>query len=143
MDKLSGKVAEQTREEWRELGFYYISSEEQKTWTLHGSRKGLLNLSRLVKEFASLDLPFGTHKHLMPHWYLTLTSDDNFTVNSRGISGTPRQLNEFAEIFSKRVQQSSLGVSEYISAKILSSDYSIEFMVHGDSFDPSSKDPQL
>ena len=109
MNKLSGKAAELTRQEWRDLGFYYISSTEQQKWILHGSKVGLLNLCKLVEEFAAKNHPLGEHDHLLPHWYLTLTSCDTFSINSRGISGTPKQLNEFAKIFTKSVQNSSKG----------------------------------
>ena len=143
MNKLSGKAAELTRQEWRDLGFYYISSTEQQKWILHGSKVGLLNLCKLVEEFAAKNHPLGEHDHLLPHWYLTLTSCDTFSINSRGISGTPKQLNEFAKIFTKSVQNSSKGTTSLLSKDVFSSEYAIEYTVHGDNYDPSSKDPQL
>lgn len=143
MDKLSGKAAELTRQEWRDLGFHYVSNTEKQKWILHGSKSGLLNLCKLIEEFAARILQFGEHEHLMPHWYLTLTSSDSFSINSRGISGTPEQLNQFSKIFSQSVQASDLEITSCLPKEVFDSEYAIEYTVHGESYDPSSQDPQL
>lgn len=143
MDKLSGKAAELTRAEWRELGFYYVSHDGEQKWELHGSKSGLFNLSELLRNFANDNREYGDHEHLLPHWYFTLTASDAFAIDARGISGTPEQLRNFATYFNGKVLSSANSSTVCVSKEIFNTDYSIEFTVHGDNFDPSSKDPQL
>lgn len=143
MDKLSGKAADLTRAEWRELGFYYVSHEGEKNWELHGSKNGLLKLCALIKKFADENRVYGDHEHLLPHWYLTLTAINSFTIDERGIGGTPEQLRNFANFFQSKVFSSKVGSTDSVSKETFSTDYSIEYTVQGDNFDPSSQDPQL
>ncbi len=143
MNKLSGKAAELTKSEWRDLGFYYISHEDKRTWELHGSQKGLINLCSLLREFADADYKLCHHEHLLPHWYLTITLTDSFAINERGIEGTSRQLNEFADTLEHEFSEAVIHVISTISKCAYETEYKIEYTVHGDDFDPSLKDPQL
>ena len=143
MNKLSGNAADLTRAEWCELGFYYVSLEGEKKWELHGSKHGLLKLCALVNKFADENREYGDHQHLLPHWYLALTAIDSFTIDERGIGGTPEQLRNFANFFQNKVFSAKVGSTDSVSKETFSTDYSIEYTVQGDNFDPSSQDPQL
>jgi len=97
----------------------------------------------LIKKFADENRVYGDHEHLLPHWYLTLTAIDSFTIDERGIGGTPEQLRNFANFFQSKVFSSKVGSTDSVSKETFSTDYSIEYTVQGDNFDPSSQDPQL
>ncbi|MBT1449790.1 hypothetical protein KJ365_02775 [Glaciecola sp. XM2] len=143
MNKLSDKIADLTREEWKNLGFYYISDQANEKWELHGSRTGLSNLCNLLRKFASENREYGDHEHLMPHWYLTFTSLEDFSINKRDIGGKPEQLMRFANFFEKEVSDCRQGATVTVPKDAFNTDYEITFTVHRDNFDPSSKDPQL
>ena len=91
MERLSGRVAEVTRQEWRDLGFYYLSDDNTCEWHLYGSREGLLRLSEMLERYAAdpMHAPSPEHKHLGPHCYFTLTNGPGPRLDGRGIWGQP------------------------------------------------------
>lgn len=56
---------EQTKEEWREFGFFYDYDEKNSCWRLVGSRKGLLKFCDILNEYANdeRNAPLSEHEH--------------------------------------------------------------------------------
>jgi hypothetical protein len=61
-----------TREEWRELGFFYDPDDRAKTWTLTGSRLGLRRFVECLLEYAADpgNAMQSEHQHYGPYMYL-------------------------------------------------------------------------
>jgi len=143
MDKLTGKVAEMTRKEWRDLGFFYVSSESNKAWSLHGSQNGLLNLAGEIRTFCGKNEIFGEHEHLLPHWYLTLTFDEHLDINGRGIQGRKSDFLALASNIEKVLFDCKIGDTIDVSEFIDNSSYKMVLSICEAKFDPSTLDPQL
>ena len=45
---MDSETQDHTREEWRELGFFYDRDDDAKEWRLRGSRDGLRRFARLA-----------------------------------------------------------------------------------------------
>ena len=146
MEKLSGRVAEMTRQEWREFGVYYISDDEAREWHLHGSASGLVRLAEALQRYAgdpNHAAPF-EHVHLGPHCYLTVTTWPEPRLDSRGIWGQLHDFERLAGTLRNLLVSSSPGQTHYIREQFVSSaEYSIVLHVESESFDPASLDPQL
>lgn len=143
MNKLSGKVADLTRQEWQELGFFYDIDEDDSRWDLHGSKSGLLNLPKEIRAFTNKSEVYGEHEHLLPHWYLTISYDEVADINKRGIQGKKADLLALADYLEKTISSSTEKSTIEAHLCITPTNFKMLLHVHGDSFDPSSLDPQL
>lgn len=146
MEKLSGRVAEMTRQEWRDFGVYYISDDKAQEWHLHGSAAGLVGLAETLERYARGPnrADQSEHEHLGPHWYLTLTTWPEPRLDGRGIWGQPHDFKRLADILRSTLGSSSPGQTHRIREQFASStQYSLVLHVESDSFDPASLDPQL
>ncbi|TKB45295.1 Imm32 family immunity protein [Thalassotalea mangrovi] len=144
MDKLSGKLAELTSNEWRELGFFYTINETQSEWVLTGSKLGLKNFSDLLHQFSLKEESHGDHFHIEPHWYLTLTSSDEPMIDKRGVWGRPSDFSALAKLISDKLEISSPNDSIVIKNEYApKAEYSLVIHVKKQDFDPATLDPQL
>lgn len=143
MKKLSPKLQEMTKEEWRELGFYYISDDDKGRWDLHGSVNGLSNLISLIESFLAQDEVLGKHEHLLPHWYLTFEFTKAGDVSKRGLVGSKRDFQALNSFLRKQFEEAQKGDVIDLHRFYQSPSYKMFLHIHGDSFDPSSMDPQL
>ena len=84
------ELSEQTKDEWRELGFFYNYDEGKSCWQLIGSRPGLLNFCDILNEYADdkRDAPLSDHEHYGPYWYLTFITWKKPQITSYGVFGT-------------------------------------------------------
>lgn len=89
MEPLSALAAEATRQDWRELGFFYPSDDFGQVWHLHGSREGLGKFADRLESCArSSDVALNRgHEHLGPHCYLALTAWTHADIDRSGIRG--------------------------------------------------------
>ncbi len=146
MEKLSDRVAEMTRQEWRDFGVYYLSDDKAGEWHLHGGTSGLIRLVEALERYAgnpSRAAP-SEHEHLGPHWYLTLTTWPEPRLDARGIWGQPHDFERLAGILRGVLGASSPGQVHYIREQFApSAHYSLILHVESESFDPASLDPQL
>ena len=143
MEKLKGKVAKLTVEEWKELGFFYSSDDDKKRWDLYGSLSGVARLSEKLNSFLERDEKFGEHEHFLPHWYLTIEYDETPDIKKRGILGRKLDflklrdyLNSISNNFSS---QSCVSIHDCFEE----TSYEMFFHIEDDDFDPSSMDWQL
>jgi hypothetical protein len=145
MEKLSGRVAEITRQEWRELGVHYSSDDNTKEWHLHGSKSGLIRFAKKLEWFArNQNRALSEHVHLGPHSYLTLTTWPEPRLDDRGIWGQPDDFDRLADIFVGVLDSSSPRQTHCIREQFASSaQYILVLHIEAESFDPASLDPQL
>ena len=143
MEKLSGKVADMTRNEWKELGFFYYSDDSEKRWDLYGSQSGIVRLSEEISDFISRDEIFGEHQHLLPHWYLTIEYDEVPDINKRGIVGRKVDLLKVRDFLNSAQNNSSPRSCVAIHSCFDQTTYKMYFHIEQDDFDPSSMDWQL
>ena len=146
MEKLSGRVAEMTRQEWRDFGVYYISDDEERAWHLHGSKDRLLHFADLLDRYSAnpARAAVSEHEHLGPHWYLTLTTHPEARLDGRGIWGQPTDFERLARLLRNAVGQATPGQACRIREQYVpNAEYDLILHVESDSFDPSSLDPQL
>lgn len=136
-------IVEHTKEDWRELGFYYSFEKEEKTWLLQGSAQGLSNLGRELREFATGGqyTELGDHEHLGPYMYLTVITSEEPQITDYGLFGSKDDLIRLSEIIEVRLKRSKVG-----DIVIIDSEYSItneavlRMEIKEDGFDPTRAD---
>jgi hypothetical protein len=65
-------VKDDTRREWRELGFFYDRDDVSKEWRLVGSREGLRHFAGLLRAYVAdpRNEMKSEHEHYGPYMYL-------------------------------------------------------------------------
>jgi hypothetical protein len=145
-EKLPPEVAAQTRQEWRELGFFYFSDDEHREWHLIGSAAGLLKFADLLEDYSSReqnDKP-SEHDHFGPHMYLEVMTWPYAGIDGHSIHGPLPELTRLAAIVRRSLRDAGspqkIRIREEYSP---AAEYSLVLDVRDDSFDPASADPQL
>ncbi len=138
---------EQTKQEWRDLGFFYERDDEAQIWKFVGSKAGLLSFAKALRSYASAtesnDSP-GEHQHYGPYWYLTVTTWTEAEIVNRGICGPLDDLARLAGIIEAKVAATQPGSSISIGDEFATrSSYALILEVMEDGFDPSTADPEL
>lgn len=146
MDKLSPKVAEMTRREWRDLGFFYSSDDEAREWRLTGSKEGLLRFADSLDAYAT-DPRFADqseHNHFGPHMYLKVMTWPDAGIDGRSIHGTQEDLRRLAVLVRQKLSAAHAGEAVSVGSDYAANaEYKIVFRVKEQDFDPASEDPQL
>jgi hypothetical protein len=146
MDKLSPKVAEMTRREWRDLGFFYFSDDDAREWQLTGSKDGLLRFADSLDAYA-LDPQFADqseHDHFGPHMYLKVMTWPDAGIDGQSIRGTQEDIQRLAALIRQKLSVAHVGEVVALGREyVADAEYEIVFRVKDDDFDPASEDPQL
>ena len=139
----SATVNEQTRREWRELGYYYTCDNERLMWVLRGSRVALLGFAQDIRKFASdpKNSGIGEHLHLGPYKYLEIGTWNEPQITDHWIAGPPSDMIRLAGLIENKLEASEEGVtvsfrSEF--APVARFDLCLE--VEDENFDPASVD---
>ncbi len=136
-------IKQETKEEWRELGFFYDYDKEKQRWLCIGSREGLLNLSNLLNEYASepLNEKLGEHEHFPPYMYLTVVTWNEPQITDYGVFGSFSDLKRLANIIGEKLKGSNAGDTFQIDTEY-SKDNKAKLLlqVKEDDFDPASAD---
>lgn len=146
MEKLSPGAAQDTREEWRDLGYYYVSDDVAKEWHLHGSAPGLLGFVRSLESYAAnpANAAVSEHEHLGPHMYLVLCTSPTAKLNGSGIFGQSSDMLRLAHLVRAGLSTSAPGQVLRVREQFTpSAEYTLCLHVHKHTFDPASLDPQL
>jgi hypothetical protein len=143
--KLSPLVAEATRREWRELGFFYDRDDTAKEWRLTGSHEGLMAFAKLLADYSAepSNVGLSEHDHFGPHMYLEVMTWDRPDITSHAIQGTLADLGRLADIVDaslKTVMSDRIVIREEYAP---GAEYALVLEVREWPFDPSSLDPQL
>jgi len=146
LKKLSPRIAEETREDWRDLGYYYTVDDQRREWRLTGSRDGLMRFARAVAAYANEPSRAGIseHEHLGPHSYLTLCTSDSRDIDGRAFYGRLDDFSVLGDIVREQLATARPGTEVRIREQYApGATFSLVLDVRDDSFDPASLDPQL
>jgi hypothetical protein len=143
---MSNKLREITKEEWRELGFYYEQDENDRHWKLVGSRSGLLRLTEILDEYCSnpRNEQISEHDHLGPYMYLKIITMDECVIEEGGIYGSILDLGRLSSIVREelnKAKQSDRIIIDRAYSEI--NNYKIVLEVREEGFDPASEDSEL
>src|SRR5271170_5701163 len=97
------KTMEDTRDDWRKLGFYY--DKDDSKWLFVGDKKGLQQIVQLLRDYAS-DLSnegLSEHQHYGPYMYLEIMTATERQIDKHAISGTLNDLKYLADIIDKKL----------------------------------------
>lgn len=139
----SPETNRQTAKEWRQLGFFYEVLEAEKTWRLVGSRRGLRNFPRLLREYAANPKNAGIseHQHFGPYWYLKIATWNEALITDGDIRGSLAQLAKLADLIEERVSAMNAGEIASLGRDYFpESEFTLRFEVMEDDFDPASAD---
>src|SRR4030095_7454405 len=97
---MNESLKEQTRSEWRELGFFYDRDDKSKEWLLIGSRAGLGRFSSLLRAYvaAPRNVRKSEHEHYGPYMYLKFMTWPEAGMNENTIHGPLEQLARLASL---------------------------------------------
>jgi hypothetical protein len=143
---MSNKLKEITKEEWRELGFYYEQDENERNWNLVGSRNGLLKLTEILDIYCSnpRKKQLSEHDHLGPYMYLKIVTMNECVIDENGIYGSIVDLERLS-----RIVREALNKAKPFDRIIIDRAYSeinkykIVLEVREEGFDPASEDSVL
>ncbi len=135
-----------TREEWRELGFFYETRDEPACWRLVGSQSGLANLVKLLDQYVRdpRNETISEHQHYGPYMYLKVETAESPEIDRSSIRGSLSDLASLRDLIAKGLRGLRPG-----QTLIVGEEYSpaVTFPLHLElreaGFDPSSVDPAL
>ena len=135
-----------TRDEWRQLGFFYDYDEHAMCWRLVGSRDGLLRFVEILESYAANTRNDGLseHEHYGPYLYLTLITSQEPEITASAICGTLIDFQRLAELIRRKLDSSIAGTTFAISDEYRAgSKGRLQIEVREEGFDPASADPLL
>jgi hypothetical protein len=140
------ELNEQTKDEWRELGFFYDYDKENFCWRLIGSRQGLLKFSKLLKDYANdeRNAPLSEHEHYGPYWYLKLVTWNKAEITSDAIAGTLEDFKRLSNLTKQKLENAAIGDKITIDVEYSpENEAKILFEIKEDNFDAAKADTLL
>jgi hypothetical protein len=135
-----------TRQEWRELGFFYARDNQAKTWKLTGSRSGLLKFRDALVVYAGdhRNAEKSEHEHYGPYMYLEIMTWPEAGFDKHAIRGSLPDLKRLAAMVEKKLADANPGDVVRIQNEFAAgSPYALILEVREDSFDPAEADATL
>jgi hypothetical protein len=142
----SAELNEQTKDEWRELGFFYNYDESNSCWRLIGSRQGLLKFCDILNEYASdkRNAPLSEHEHYGPYWYLKLTTWEKPQITPDAIYGTLEDFRRLSKLTKQKLENAVVGDKVLIDVEYSpENEAKILFEIEADDFDAAKADTLL
>jgi hypothetical protein len=139
----SPETNEATRQEWRELDFFYDVQEDLEEWTLRGSKTGLANFVHIIRDYAaqSSNEQLGEHIHLGPYMYLEIGTAESPEITGHWIAGPLPSLNALATLIEQDLMRSPVGASmRFRAAFAPDSPYELAITIEDAGFDPATAD---
>ena len=139
-------ISQVTKDDWRELGFYYEINDEKNKWNFRGSKKGLESFAKILFEFSENknNEKMFEHDHYGPYSYLKIQCYSEPLISKNSIMGPLLDLKKLGEIIKKNILLSKLGETIIVDKEFSSqNEYTIEIVIEEDNFDPSQADPLL
>ena len=136
-------MIEETKEEWRELGFFYDSDDEKKEWILTGSKIGLFGFCECLRSYSKNERnnQVSEHDHYGPYMYLKIMTWSEAGINKGSIHGSLKDLLRLSGLIDSQLESATPGDSIAISSEYTSEcDYKLILNIMPDAFDPSSPD---
>jgi hypothetical protein len=138
------QINELTKEEWRELGFFYDQDHAARCWRLVGSRSGLLNFATLLDDYVADERneTLSEHDHFGPYWYLKIVTWSEPLITEDDVRGTLVDLKGLSALTKKRLENVSPGdVFEIDKEYSEKNEFKLRFEVRDEVFDPADEDP--
>jgi hypothetical protein len=135
-----------TRQEWRELGFFYDCDEKSKVWRLTGSRDGLRRFRDILQLYVSdpRNAVVPEHQHYGPYMSLVIQTSLNAGLDEQSIRGSVADLARLANLVEAGLVDahpgSVLRIKDEFAAGSL---YTLILDMRQDGFDPATADPLL
>jgi len=142
----SNEVNKKTREEWRELGFFYDVDDDARVWTLIGSRAGLLSFRDALSEYVAdpRNALESEHEHYGPYMYLKVMTWQEAGFDNNAIRGPLADLARLAALVEAKLATAQPGSAVRIRDEFAAdSPYALVLEVREDGFDPATADPLL
>ena len=142
----STETNEQTKIEWRELGFFYDYDEKDSCWRLVSSRQGLLKFCDILNDYAAdeRNAPLSEHEHYGPYWYLKLVTWTEPIITAHDIRGTFEDFRRLSKLMREKLENASVGDSFMINLEYSpKNEAKILFEIKADDFDAAKADPLL
>jgi hypothetical protein len=143
---MKNEISGATAREWQQLGFFYDRDDQARTWTLTGSRAGLLRFSDALRAYVTdaRNAQISEHEHYGPYMYLKVMTSPDAAVDKEGIRGSLSDLARLATLVESKLASVQAGERVRIQDEFASnSSYELILDVRQDAFDPSSADPAL
>jgi hypothetical protein len=143
---MDDRMKEETRSEWRELGFFYDRDESSKEWLLIGSRAGLLRFPALLHGYVadSRNEVKSEHEHYGPYMYLEVMTWPDAGIDGHSIHGSLKDLGRLAALVEERLSGLTPGHRVRIREEFASTaEYTLVIELRDDGFDPASVDANL
>ena len=104
-------MIEETKEEWRELGFYYDRSDEQKEWVLAGSKGGLFGFCDCLRSYCNNEKNnlVSEHDHYGPYMYLKIMTWSEAGISKSSIHGSLEELLRLSDLIETRLEPAKAG----------------------------------
>jgi hypothetical protein len=134
---------DQIKQKWRELGFFCELDDQKKTWTLTGSRAGLLFFPDLLLGYVNdpENAADGNQKHYGPYGSLDIMTWPEAGFSAHAIRGSLMDLGHLAELVEAKLASAQAGELVQIREEFApGSRYTLVLDVRADGFDPSSAD---
>jgi hypothetical protein len=140
-------LKEVTRQEWRDLGFYYAQDDApQGAWRIVGSTVGLAAFLAKLVEYAARpsNAGLGEHEHYGPYFYLKVMTSSDAGIDAHSIRGSLADLRRLADLVSKALAHAKPGDLVALGGDYVERpSYELLLDVREDNFDPASADPDL
>lgn len=146
MNTMSQALKDETRREWRELGFYYDRDDVVKEWRLVGCRGGLRRFSDLLRAYVRdpRNEMESEHEHYGPYTYLEVMTWKEAGMDDHAIRGPLSALESLASLVDEKVGAMKPGARVRIGDEFApGTPYALVLELREDDFDPSSVDANL
>jgi len=135
-----------TREEWRELGFFYECTDEPPCWRFVGSAAGLAKLVKLLDAYVRnpRNAALSEHEHYGPYMYLKVQTSESPEIDSQSIRGTLADLARLRDLVANGLRGLHPGQSRAIGPEYSPAvSLPLRLELREPEFDPASADPAL
>jgi hypothetical protein len=139
----TGMTEDQIKQKWRELGFFCELDDQKKTWTLTGSRAGLLFFPDVLLGYVNdpENGKDGNQKHYGPYGSLDIMTWPEAGFGGNAIRGSLMDLTRLAELIEAKLASAQPGEPIRIREEYTAdSPYTLVLDVRADGFDPASTD---
>ncbi len=143
---LSEATKQATRDEWRELGFFYECTTAPPCWRFVGSATGLEELVKLLDAYIlnPSNQSFSEHEHYGPYCYLKVQTSDSPEIDGESIRGTLADLARLRDLIAHGLRELCPGQSLVIGGEYSPRvDFPLLLEMREADFDPASVDPEL
>jgi len=130
---------------WRELGFFCELDDQNKNWTLTGSRAGLLHFPDLLRGYINdpVNASDGAQQHYGPYGSLDVMTWPDAGMDRNAIRGSLTDLDRLASLVETHLVVAEPGSPIRIREEYApDSRYALLLDVRADGFDPASADPE-